>query len=320
MIANNSIPTAELVSLQTIWTHEDSGQPHNAFTDMIRFQDRWYVGLREGQKHHGGLEGMGTMRVISSTEGETWTSAGHFVLPDGDLRDAKLSITPTGELMLNSAIQVYHPDPDLHRNYAWFSKDGTTWSQPVLIGESDIWIWSVAWHDGVAYGIGYPNRNSDLEETRLYKSHDGRNWEVLVSALHHGTESSIAFNADETALCYLRAGEVIGQSQPPYTDWKWITTRDVGGPKLFELPEGRFIVGGRGGKWGEMKLFEIDPDNGNSRKLIELPASYDSSYPGIVYHEGLLWVSYYTSADDATEGGRYRVPTEIRLAKIRLSE
>jgi hypothetical protein len=32
-----------------------------------------------------------------------------------------------------------------------------------------------------------------------------------------------------------------------------------------------------------------------------------------------LWVSYYTSADDATEGGSYLVPTEIRLAKVDLT-
>jgi hypothetical protein len=280
MTAQNSTPAAELVSLQTIWTHRDSGQPHNAFTDMIRFQDRWYVGLREAKKHHGGLEGMGALRIISSSDAETWTSAGHFVLPDGDLRDAKLSITPAGELMLNSAIQVYHPDPDLHRNYAWFSKDGETWSDPVEIGEPDIWIWSVTWHDGIAYGIGYPNRNSKLVKTRLYRSEDGRSWEVLVANLHEGNESS----------------------------------------KLFGLPDGRYILGGRGDNWGEMKLFDIDPDSGESHELIELPSSYDSSYPGIVYHDGLLWICYYTSSDGATEGGRYRVPTEIRLAKIRLSE
>jgi hypothetical protein len=320
MAASPKKLTAELVSLQTIWTHEDSGQPHNAFNDMICFQDRWYVGLREAQKHHGGLEGMGSMRVISSADGESWTSAGHFVLPAGDLRDAKLSITPDGELMLNSAIQVYHPYPDLHRNYVWFSKDGATWSDPVKIGEPDIWIWSVTWHDGVAYGIGYPNQNSDLQKTRLYKSDDGRKWDVLVSELHEGNESSIAFKADGTALCYLRGGHVIGQSLPLYTNWKWADTRDVGGPKLFGLPDGQYILGGRGGQWGEMKLFEIDPDTGESHELIELPATFDSSYPGIVYHEGLLWVSYYTSSDGATEGGRYRVPTEIRLAKIKLSE
>lgn len=180
------------------------------------------------------------MRVISSADGESWTSAGHFVLPAGDLRDAKLSITPDGELMLNSAIQVYHPYPDLHRNYVWFSKDGATWSDPVKIGEPDIWIWSVTWHDGVAYGIGYPNQNSDLQKTRLYKSDDGRKWDVLVSELHEGNESSIAFKADGTALCYLRGGHVIGQSLPLYTNWKWADTRDVGGPKLFGLPDGQY--------------------------------------------------------------------------------
>lgn len=320
MSAHSSKLTAELVSLKTIWTQQESGQPHNAFTDMIRFQDRWYVGFREGQKHHGGLEGMGALRILSSSDGESWTNAGHFVLDDGDLRDAKLSITPDGELMLNSAIQVYHPDPDLHRNYAWFSHDGTTWSAPVLIGEPDIWIWSVTWHGGVAYGIGYPNRNSELEGTRLYQSDDGRNWEVLVANFHEGNESSITFQADGTAICYLRAGKVIGRASPPYTDWSWKPTIDVGGPKLIRIKENRYILGGRIDDWGTMKLHEINPESGETHPLLDLPALADSSYPGMVYHEGLLWVSYYTSANDATEGGRYLVPTEIRLAKIRLSD
>ncbi len=308
---------AELRSLETIWTVQDSGKPHNAFTDMIRFKDQWYIGFREALKHHGGLDGMGALRVLRSSDSEEWTTAGYFVLEEGDLRDAKLSITAKGELMLNTAIQVYRPDPVKHKNFVWFSQDGVSWSKAVQIGEPDIWIWSVNWYEGVAYGVGYPTVSD--AETRLYKSVDGRDWEILVPAFYPGNETSIAFKFDGTAVCYIRGGKAIGQAKIPYTNWTWRPTIDVGGPDLIQLTDGRFILGGRESDWGTMKLFEIDPDTGVTTHLIDLPAQGDSSYPGLVYHDDMLWCSYYSSSNDATAADKYLVPTEIRLAKIKLT-
>ena len=36
-----------IVSVQKIWARA----PHNAFTDLIRFNDRWFCVFREGQAH-----------------------------------------------------------------------------------------------------------------------------------------------------------------------------------------------------------------------------------------------------------------------------
>jgi len=94
-------------SVRSVWGPAQSEKPHNAFTDLVRFQDAWFLGFREALKHHGGLEGKGRLRVLRSADGESWTTAGLFELEEGDLRDAKLSVTGKGELMLNSAIQVY---------------------------------------------------------------------------------------------------------------------------------------------------------------------------------------------------------------------
>lgn len=310
--------TTKIVSLETVWTYRNSGKPHNAFTDMIRFKDQWYIGCREALKHHGGLDGMGELRVLCSPDGSQWASVSHFVLKDGDLRDAKLCITGDGELMLHTAIQVYKPDPVKHKNFAWFSKDGRTWSEAIQFGEPDFWIWSITWNKGTAYGVGYPTTKNAM--TRLYKSNDGRQWKVLVEEFHSGNESAIAFKSDGTAVCYMRSGNAIGQAKPPYTNWSWKTTINLGGPDLICLPDGRFIAGGREGGWGTMKLFEIDPETGSSTHLIDLPARGDSSYPGLVYYKDLLWVSYYSSSEDAKEGDRYLVPTEIRLAKVKLGK
>ena len=46
------------------------------------------------------------------------------------------------------------------------------------------------------------------------------------------------------------------------------------------------------------------------QSLLQLPSGGDCSYPGMVWHDGLLWLSYYSSHE-----GR----TGVYLAKVRLS-
>ena len=51
-VLSSLVPAAEpeLVSVKKIW---DQGK-HNAFTDLIRWQDKWYCTFREGDAHVGG--------------------------------------------------------------------------------------------------------------------------------------------------------------------------------------------------------------------------------------------------------------------------
>ena len=58
----------EIVSVKKIW----DAAPHSAFTDLIRFHDKWYCTFRESQAHVGGN---GKIRVITSDDGDAWTSA-----------------------------------------------------------------------------------------------------------------------------------------------------------------------------------------------------------------------------------------------------
>ena len=66
--AAQSAPSPAIVSVERIW---DAGA-HNAFTDLIRWRDRWYCTFREGDDHVGGD---GRIRVLVSADGERWTSA-----------------------------------------------------------------------------------------------------------------------------------------------------------------------------------------------------------------------------------------------------
>jgi hypothetical protein len=58
-------PAPVLVSVTRIW----DGGAHNAFTDLIRWRNRWYCTFREGDAHVGGD---GRIRVLVSDDGETW--------------------------------------------------------------------------------------------------------------------------------------------------------------------------------------------------------------------------------------------------------
>ena len=104
-------------------------------------------------------------------------------------------------------------------------------------------------------------------------------------------------------------GGWIGTSSAPYTDWKFTPTKArVGGPDFIELPDGSLGAGSRDHSQGKVKfsLFRMTWDS--LQPALTLPSSGDCSYPVLVWHDGLLWVSYYSSHEGETS---------IYLAKVK---
>ena len=71
----------ELVEVRKIWDQA----PHNAFTDLVRHQGRWWCVFREGQGH---VSPDGALRVLTSADGVAWESAARLASATEDLRDA----------------------------------------------------------------------------------------------------------------------------------------------------------------------------------------------------------------------------------------
>ncbi len=92
----------EKVEVKGLWHHG----AHNAFTDLIRWRDRFYCTFREGYQH---VSYDGKIRVLVSEDGETWKPAALFVLPGYDLRDPELEITPDDRLMLLGLVRLERP-------------------------------------------------------------------------------------------------------------------------------------------------------------------------------------------------------------------
>lgn len=305
----------ELLSVRKIW---DAGK-HNAFTDLIRFQGKWFCSFREADAHVGGD---GKLRVLESTDGEVWQSAALLAENGIDLRDPKLSITPDNRLMIVAGGSVYEGRKVLkgRQPRVAFSKDGHDWTFTQRVLTEGEWLWRVTWQKGLAYGISYnlTPRKLDAERfIKLYASKDGLDWKLAASL-------DVPDKPNETTLRFLKNGEImalvrreaggyagwIGTSKPPYSEWKFApTTQRTGGPNFIELPDGSLIAGSRDHSKGAAKfsLFRMTRDS--LEPVLTFPSGGDCSYPGLVWHDGLLWVSYYSSHEGKTS---------IYLAKVKL--
>ena len=79
---------------------------------------------------------------------------------------------------------------------------------------------------------------------------------------------------------------------------------------MIQLPDGRLVAAVRlYDRKVRTALCWIDPDAGTLKEFLALPSGGDTSYAGLVLHDGILWISYYSSHEGKTS---------IYLAKVRL--
>jgi hypothetical protein len=301
----------ELIEARRIWARA----PHNAFTDLIRFGGHWYCAFREGESH---VSDDGRLRVIRSEDGEEWSSAALMEWEGGDVRDAKLSVTADGQLMLSGAVRFLQPvDGNRHQSVSWLSENGTDWSEPHACTTGlGTWRWSTTWHGQYGYSFGYSGKDPAL---CLYRTSEGKNWEVVKDEVFpdpesYPNETSLVFLPDHTAYCLLRRDKgsctaMLGKARPPYEEWEWtdLGTR-IGGPKMIRLEEGRLLATVRlyDGKT-RTSVCGVDPEESTITEALKLPSGGDTSYAGMVQRGDTVWISYYSS---------HKGKTAIYLGKI----
>ena len=310
----------KLISVKKIWWKSK----HNAMTDLIRYKNRWFCVFRESTKHVYGRNG--TIRLIVSDDGNTWKSIAHFKEKGVDLRDPKLSITPDGRLMILVGGTIYAGKKYISwQSRVAFSEDGKKWTAFQLVVKPYEWLWRVTWHKGKAYGVSYSYANVENKRegrnVKLFESKDGLDYKFIAQwpIDKYPSETTLHFLEDDSMLALVRRDDPsescawMGLSQPPYKHWSWETTHGyLGGPNFIILPDKRMFAAGRVRMFSpyghfektilaELSLFDFKP-------VVILPSFGDSSYPGLVYHEGELWMSYYSTHEDDT--------TSVYLAKF----
>lgn len=242
-----------------------------------------------------------------------------------------------GYYQLDRRVGLPHDESEsgvVRQSVTWLSSDGRNWSSAYACPSGvNTWRWEVSWFNGMGYSIGHPGLGGkDLRGT-LYRTRDGQSWRVLRQEIYpdvEGNEAALTFDANNQAICLLRAGKTsveIGTGKPPYyQEWEWTTARvdwngdgvlrpakeviigSLGGPKIFQLRDGRMVGLGRargpGRAGGSVNLFWVDPKQAIMTRFAELDGT---SYAGAVEHEGAIWVS---CADSDAAG--------IYLGKVKL--
>ena len=102
-----------------------------------------------------------------------------------------------------------------------------------------------------------------------------------------------------------------GTSNPPYENWQWTRIdANLGGPNFIRLPDGALWASARGkGEDGSSATVLARMTRSSYEPILCLPSGGDCSYPGLVWHDDLLWMTYYSSHEGKSS---------IYLARIRL--
>lgn len=318
--AYGAVPiTVEVAEVKKIWDRA----PHSAFTDLIRWNEQFYCAFRVGRGH---VSTDGKIRVLESKDANLWESAALVALEGYDLRDAHLSVTPDGRLMLLGGIAPRKQDNQgaPTGSFVCFSQDGSQWTKPQIVVEPGRWLWCVTWHKGKAYGVSYA-AGERMPYIELLVSDNGTDYQCHVDKLFgtgYPTEVTLRFDTDDTCYALVRrdrrgneaSSALLGVSKPGYKKWQWHdlgqSFNGFGGPNFIRIPSGHWLGAGRMHEGGaHTALTYIDVKNGTMTKLLKLPSGGDTSYPGLVWYEDMLYVSYYSSHEGKTS---------IYLAKVKV--
>lgn len=293
----------QLISHQLIW----GNQQHNAFTDLIKFNGIYYCCFRQATNH---VSKDGIIIILKSESLNSWQIASKIVITNSDLRDPKLTIHPSGKLLLSYYHKVFDSSGKniLNQNCIQFSQNGLTWSSAKMIGEKNWWLWRIRWHNNTALGIAY---NRAQNRVKLYQGDPLAGFLLKKDDLFslkqnskgYPNESDICFLDDGRAICILRRDAdtftaQLGISNTSYQQWQWFDLGEyLGGPAILKLGNGKIIIAARRIQWPfrlSTWIFELNLADKKLIPLFELPSAGDNSYPAMIEENGKVYVSYYS--------------------------
>lgn len=307
---------------------------HNAFTDLVRFKDKFYLTFRSCPDGHM-VHPTASIIILSSTDADQWEQVHRFSVARRDTWDPHFLIF-RGRLFVYTGTWYYgetspmSEDYDLnkHLGYAAWSKDGVQWHSPIMLeGTFGHYIWRASAFGGEAYLCGRrkrefamaPRGEGPMVESAMLESDDGLIWRTrALFQVVDGDETAFQFEADGSVLAIGRRGRGNAQllrSEAPYAQWeRKELDRYIGGPLLTRWGS-RYVVGGRktiGGNGPKTSMYWLVKDQ--LHEFAGLPSGGDNSYPGFVEISlTRAMVSWYSSHEKDATG---KAMTAIYLADL----
>ncbi len=304
--------------------------PHCAFTDIVRFKDKFFCTFREATGHVPGNGLDGKIRVIESENGKDWKSSALIEEKNIDLRDSKFALMPDGRLMITCGGSDYDGDSLMEwHTRVMFSKNGTDWTAPRRVRgiPSNNWFFRLTWSGDTGYvaaNVCGANPLTGTVNTRvrkliLYKTIDGINFEQVsgdFAPFPQACEATIRFKDDKSMVIVIRNNKkgddfrsgMFAFSNPPYKEFRYIRIgHSLNGQNLLQLGPNKWLIGTREsdferpeGREGSATVLLSINEDGIYKRIYELPSGGDTSYPGFVVYQDKLWISYYSSHEGST--------------------
>jgi hypothetical protein len=292
------LPEVKVTNIRRVFHNGE----HNAFTDLIRFQGKFYLTFRSCPDGHM-VHPTASIIVLASEDAKEWKQVHRFRVAKRDTRDPhflsfknRLFVYTGTWYSGETTIPVKDYDLNLHLGYAAWSEDGTAWHSPVMLeGTFGHYIWRANTFGGRAFICGRRKRDFEVGprgeghtvQSAMLESDDGLVWRMrALFQLDRGDETAFQFEADGGILAIGRRGGDKAQllrSKPPYAEWeRKDLDRYIGGPLLIRWGD-RYVVGGRksiGGQGPKTAMYWLVNDK--LHEFAELPSGGDTSYPGFI--------------------------------------
>ena len=307
---------------------------HNAFTDLIRFHDRFFLTFRSCPDGHG-VHPTSSIIILESDDALTWNEVCSFRVPKRDTRDPHFLAFRDRLFVYTGTWYCGDSSPEdygfnQHLGYACWSTDGRVWSEPTMLeGTYGHYIWRATVHNGTAYLCGRRKRDFDETprnirtdvESAMLESDDGLIWRKrALFQTTKGNETAFLFEPDGSVLAVARFtldNSQLCRAKPPWSEWdRTDLDRYIGGPLLARWGR-RYLVGGRKMTRQRPKTTLDWLVDGKLSEFAVLPSDGDNSYPGFVelsLTHGL--VSWYSSHEQDESG---QTMTAIYLADLEIA-
>lgn len=313
------LPKVEVSNIRRVFHNGE----HNAFTDLAKFKDKYYLTFRTCPDGHM-VHPTASILVLASDDLKSWHEVHQFSVKHRDTRDPhflvfqdKLFVYTGTWYSGPKTIPASEYDLNKHLGYAAWSSDGQQWHSPIMLeGTFGHYIWRASASGNKAYLCGRrkaefaegPKGEGNEVESVMLESDDGLIYrKKALFQETAGDETAFMFEEDGSLLAVGRRGRANAQlitGEPPYhvLDRKDLD-RYVGGPLLTKWND-RYVVGGRhtttdrGPKTSMCWLVA-----GQLIEFAELPSAGDNSYPGFIdLGGGRAVMSYYSTHEKSPEG------------------
>ncbi len=330
-LSAKDLPKVKVANIRRVFHNGE----HNAFTDLILYQNNYYLAFRSCPDGHG-VQPTASIIILKSADLKSWSPVHQFSVPERDTRDPHF-LSFKGKLFVYTGTWYYGKpgtkrtrfDLNEHLGYCVWTPDAKNWSPPTLLeGTFGHYIWKANTFNGTAYlcgrrkfsfRVGPKGEGVDVKSVIL-ESEDGLIWKKRGFFQDtHGDETAFQFLPDGTIVGIGRRARSAAEfltAKPPYREWERRDLKEyIGGPLITQWGN-RWVVGGRKNTPRGPKTVLQWFVRGELHPFVELPSAGDNSYPGFIdLGEGKAVVSWYSSHEKDAQGKRI---TAIYMADLEL--